>query len=603
MKQQIFIVGTACTHLQQLYKEAISLIEGATPLAERNMKIVADCVVRGSVPPEKVIKLYRDLAASRTFVDKSHPVLWLTEKLIAALPNAIFIAMRPADKDLNHVVHLMTRNVGCKQWCRSFDSVKFPSKFLGAESSSSYRSLDIRKKCRARLLSHTAEIDRLSAKYPKRFHTLKPFGGGEGWKEKLKSILVPKRTNHPVKPQPTRGRRLPPKRAVKPQPKPTRQRLKPQPKQTRGRRLPPVNVKTQRPKPPVVKTVKTPVNVKNVKTQHPKPPVVKTVKTPVNANNVKPPVNAKSVKTPVNAKNVKTVKPPAPVKPPVVKNVKTVKPKAAPTKKRAQSAPPVDPNAEMKLPNMPPTPKTTKLSPKIAFYWVNLDRAKARRKQLETQLESRGIRNYRIEAVDGRKKDALEPFIPKSWHGRYRYELATTLSHLKAVHRFLRTGDDIGIICEDDTIFEFERKWPTSLQCFIDGAPDDWRILQLSMTNANAREWNKIRAANKRYVVRREQYFSALTYAIKRSHALSLAKKYNINVNSNTFTAHLKGSVSRMQSERVVLGTGRTKYTVYPSLFTYPTGNTSFVHPNHLRGHEMSKKLSAEQYKYDLPTK
>jgi GR25 family glycosyltransferase involved in LPS biosynthesis len=248
---------------------------------------------------------------------------------------------------------------------------------------------------------------------------------------------------------------------------------------------------------------------------------------------------------------------------------------------------------------MPPTEKTTSLSKKIVFYWINLDRAQVRGEQLRNQLDERGIKHCRITAIDG-KNEPLTEFIPSGWnHGmvnKHKYELATTLSHLKAIHRFVRSGEEIGIVCEDDMIFEFEPRWPDSLQNIIDNAPAGWEILQLSLTLPNPKEWNKLKSSGRRYHRRQAHYFSALTYAIRRKYAVDLLRKYSVPVDSDTFRATLKGNVTRLQSELNLLGTGPHRLTVYPALFTYPTGNTSFIHAEHLRSHEYSKKLSAQQY-------
>ena len=218
---------------------------------------------------------------------------------------------------------------------------------------------------------------------------------------------------------------------------------------------------------------------------------------------------------------------------------------------------------------------------------------------MRAQLDARGLTHHRISAMDGNSV-SLTPYIPSGWSpsrgASHKYELATTLSHLKAIQRFARSGEEIGIICEDDTIFEFEQQWPDSLQNIIDGAPSKWEIMQLSLTLPNPREWNKLKAKKKRYNRRLPNYFSALTYAIRRPYALKILKKYGVPVDSDVFRARLTGNVSRLQSELNLIGTGPHRLTVYPALFTYPTGNTSFIHPDHLRAHEYSKRLSAQQY-------
>jgi GR25 family glycosyltransferase involved in LPS biosynthesis len=505
---RFFVVGTGCTELEQLYHLLVTQLGNDWQgLNEKHVRAVVDCAIRGKTSIDAVFAIYD--AHHSHFVDKSHPNIWLAEKLMERYPSAVFVAMRPRDQEIGHVLRLMLRSTSCKKWCQHFGNLPFPNKFLGARSKNEYQALDIKAKCKSRLLSHIEEIDRLAKKYPKQFIALTPFSNG--WKDRVAEIVGKK----PVSVQSSK--------------EPVRSKLR---------------------------------------------------------NGMK-----RSVEKP-------TVAPPAPPRQARSRS-KTPDKRTRSRSNTPKKKPVADPNRHIILPHMPPTEKSTSLSKDIAFYWINLDRAESRAKQMKIQLDERKLRHYRIAAIDGRNQP-LTDYIPSGWHqakvNQHKYELATTLSHLKAIHRFVRSGDDIGIICEDDTIFEFEQRWPDSLQNIIDKAPKAWEVLQLSLTLPNPREWNKLKSRGHRYQRRLPHYFSALTYAIRRPYALSLLKKFSVPADSDEFRARLKGNVTRLQSELNLLGTGAHRLTVYPALFTYPTGNTSFIHPAHLKAHEYSKKLSAKQY-------
>lgn len=512
---RVFVVGTACTELEQLYQELLAAGKW-TGLNENHMRVVSDYAIRGRVSEKVVLDVYDKCTAP--FIDKCHPNLWMADNILRHWPKSIIFTMRPAEKHYNQVLNLMVRSTSCKKWCQTFAGLPYPNKFIGAKTRTEYQSLDIRGRCRSRLMSHIEEIDRLAAKYPGRFIALTPFV--PDWKTKLKLVLAG--TPLPTQPQ---------------------QQL---PTQLPKQPIPPTPTLAPTPAPPT-----------------PAPPtVVRARPSPKKIPSPKKPVPPRKSSTPTRVSNV-------------------------------------DPNRRIVLPHMPPTEKSTSLRKNIAFYWINLDRAPERKEQMESQLNARGIQHHRISAFDGRS-EPLNPYLPVGWPqaqvAKHKYELATTLSHLKAIHRFVRSGEDVGIICEDDTIFEFEARWPESLQDVLDKAPSGWEVMQLSLTLPDPREWTKLKSKKHRYVRRQPNYFSALTYAIKRKYAISVLRKFSVPVDSDTFSAKLKGNVTRLQSELNLIGIGPHRLTVYPAYFTYPTGNTSFIHPTHLHAHEYSKKLSAQQY-------
>lgn len=484
---KVFIVGTACTALNEVYQHLVRRHK-LVGCKNTHMEKVNHFIVQGQGASLDIIRLYRGEQAQ---LDKCHPLLWMVEELAREFPDASFVAMK---RDLNATVNQMTKLSGVTRWCKEYKTlgVSFPNKFLGAESESIYRKLNIRERCKARAAAHFREIDRLAGlkELKGRFFVL----DHAKWKQDI--VTVSKALNIPV------GRTVFPD--AKPQPKP---KPKPKPKPTAPRSRP--TIPTKRPK-------------------RPKRPLL-----------------------------------PVPV------------PHGGVGKR---------------LPY-----------PKCTFYWINLNRAPDRRKRMEQQFNDRGIKHERVVAFDGKNMN-LRDYITKNWRDnqirKYRCEHATTLSHLKALHTFVRnTGDDgFAIICEDDLSFEYELKWRTSLAELIDSAPAGWELLQLGIIIGNGREWNKMMHANRTFSRRKTHYWSAIAYAITKKAAVKLLHRFKVPVNHDEFKAQLSGNVALSQSERVILGTGPQRHFVYPPPFTYPMQNTSYIHPSHMGLHHHSKRLVAKAY-------
>lgn len=278
------------------------------------------------------------------------------------------------------------------------------------------------------------------------------------------------------------------------------------------------------------------------------------------------------------------------------------------------SAPPL--KVDLAPPKVVSVPSPVPLQSSVAsvtdtpkFFFINLDRAVERRERMIKQLSDRGIRFERVVAVDanaGPNGSVLFDYIPISWRGgmlnAFKAEIATTISHLKAIHQFVQSGEPVGIIVEDDAVFEYEPKWPYTLAEVINGAPNGWEILTLSITTSENVMYDGIMRARKRYHHRKSNFYSAVAYAITRQHAINmLSGRYQCDVTSPTFSCKLNGNVSQMQSEINVLGVGPHRYFLYPPAFTYPTENNSYIHPNHIQGHKNCKAVVSRAYDENDP--
>jgi len=94
----------------------------------------------------------------------------------------------------------------------------------------------------------------------------------------------------------------------------------------------------------------------------------------------------------------------------------------------------------------------------ITAFVINLDSAKDRWTHIEASFAKTQFQLQRVPAVDGNlislpAKDYAESCF-RRFHGRGTnpYEVACYWSHVKAIQAFLETGDEYGLICEDDIV-------------------------------------------------------------------------------------------------------------------------------------------------------
>lgn len=117
----------------------------------------------------------------------------------------------------------------------------------------------------------------------------------------------------------------------------------------------------------------------------------------------------------------------------------------------------------------------------IKIYWINLDRSPERREQMENQLKEYDINMHtRIDAIDGKNIEFSE--YKDKCTDISVYELACTLSHLKAIETAHNNGDEYALIFEDDCSFEYVQYQKHSIDELIEKMNNDhtdWNILQL----------------------------------------------------------------------------------------------------------------------------
>ncbi|MEM7301079.1 MAG: glycosyltransferase family 25 protein [Pseudomonadota bacterium] len=95
----------------------------------------------------------------------------------------------------------------------------------------------------------------------------------------------------------------------------------------------------------------------------------------------------------------------------------------------------------------------------IIHYFINLDRSTERRAHMEREFARIDVPNARVSGIDGHALTEDPPEVDRALyrrcHGREirQGEIGCYLSHLKALRSFLESGEEHGVILEDDAEF------------------------------------------------------------------------------------------------------------------------------------------------------
>jgi GR25 family glycosyltransferase involved in LPS biosynthesis len=174
-------------------------------------------------------------------------------------------------------------------------------------------------------------------------------------------------------------------------------------------------------------------------------------------------------------------------------------------------------------------------------------------------------------------------------------EYACTLSHLETIRKFSNSPYNIAIIFEDDITFDYEIYWRTPIENIIQEAPNDWEIIQICYISNN-HVFNQdytVNENNNRFYDNlgdKEDAYSCAAYIINKKAAKKICK--NIFKNGKYELDHTYHHVA----DFLLYHLFKTYVYKYP-YFTYRSNNNSFLHPDHLSGHNRSKNYITECYK------
>ena len=125
--------------------------------------------------------------------------------------------------------------------------------------------------------------------------------------------------------------------------------------------------------------------------------------------------------------------------------------------------------------------------------WINLDRSKKRRKHMEYLLKNVNIPNTRISAVDG-LLEKVDDYIDNTPTHLSDYEIACTLSHIKALSYLNDCPGNYFLVVEDDVCVDNLYFLKDSLETIISEAPtfDIMLLFKTCFTKFNSKyiSWN-----------------------------------------------------------------------------------------------------------------
>ena len=219
------------------------------------------------------------------------------------------------------------------------------------------------------------------------------------------------------------------------------------------------------------------------------------------------------------------------------------------------------------------------------IFWINLDRSKERRKNMESILNNINIPNMRISAIDA--KDLNFSNIVNNLdikESLSNYEIACTLSHLKAINYASSCNGNYFMICEDDIIFNNLKYFKKTLKDIILNAPafDILLIHKFCLFNIdeNYVKWNDYFNKGIDYYI-----YGTGCYIISRN-GINKINNYIKYDENNNFIVNNKKIIDVAD---IYLYDTLDTY-VYKYNFIDTLNNNSTIHNDHLSFHEQCSK-------------
>jgi len=212
--------------------------------------------------------------------------------------------------------------------------------------------------------------------------------------------------------------------------------------------------------------------------------------------------------------------------------------------------------------------------------WINLDRSYNRYQYMKNILKD--IKNTRIAAIDGNTYNYELKVKNLTFDRRVlsNYEIACTLSHLKAAHYLKNINGKYFMICEDDISFDNIYLFDNNLKNIIDNAPDfDILILFKFSQIIFTKDYTKW------CDVFNFDIYSTAVYIISRNGVNKLCSLYHYN--NDEFEL-----MKPLDVADIFIYKNLNTY-IYKYNYMTVLNNESTIHPNHLAMH---KKYTETQY-------
>ena len=218
--------------------------------------------------------------------------------------------------------------------------------------------------------------------------------------------------------------------------------------------------------------------------------------------------------------------------------------------------------------------------------WINLDRSKNRRENMNNILNNFNIINYRFSAFDGQNIDINQYFIKNNENikdTKTKAEYATLLSHLSVIDLYCNNINcckyNYALIMEDDISLEFMNYWKYDLKTIIENAPE-FDILMLGYFSLEIFNNDEDNIKNN-YCKWSEKEWSCMAYIINKN----IKDKLN-NLKNDGKWIYKENDI--MVADNYIYSKFNTYFYKIP-YFCNPTNNDSYIHNDHLEYHRIYK--------------
>jgi len=203
--------------------------------------------------------------------------------------------------------------------------------------------------------------------------------------------------------------------------------------------------------------------------------------------------------------------------------------------------------------------------------WVNLDRSHDRKIYMENIFSKINIPNTRISAIDGKNYNLTES--TNLFHKMNNYEIATTLSHIKAISSLQNLDGNYFCICEDDIALDNIKYFTNDLNDIISKAPNFDILLITKIYNTKLKEL---------YTKWVPGIYSTACYIISKKGIDNFINHSSYNKDNNNFNIMYPMSVADHYIYNYV------NTYVYKYNFINTLDTTSLIHPEYLSIHKIS---------------
>jgi GR25 family glycosyltransferase involved in LPS biosynthesis len=234
--------------------------------------------------------------------------------------------------------------------------------------------------------------------------------------------------------------------------------------------------------------------------------------------------------------------------------------------------------------------------------YINLNRSTDRKKYMEEHLKKYNIIDYkRISGVDGKKIynmkegeiDGIK--FKNNYNIGSNYELACTLSHLKAIKYAYENNLSEVLIVEDDISLDLSEYWHDTLKNIVNkDAPKDWEILQLYISP------NCIDKNEKKFIKRtNDECYGMVAYIINKKGMKQVLDK-SLKENDFILGKFINNSIfpSRINSDYYIYKIIKNTYIYgFPTIIPNNEYLDSTIHPENTKNHIKAQKFYKNLYK------